>query len=592
MAASWRTVRVWFTGASPEDGAFASRIAEDVHTYGKPVLMDVDEIDRADERGDKRPVRFNGTAVFVLSPSMLANPQNRSKLIRSCPSLGVPGHEAFYICSGMQFSQLRESYPDLEELFDKVMIGDEADLPQMLAELRDYVLHRKENLHSFRSSCLKGLSCKDLLIVTVVGLGPIWHLLYYAGLAASVIVVYVMVASPAWDKGLYLGAAFLAVYAAGFGVNRLNALDLWPWLGPRWNLSESGPQMVEMGQFWSRKQHFGWIFDKSSPNIESAEAANSNCTESECHSAISRWSTTAHRARFWGILKLLFLITPAAVVILPHSWPMAGWAGAAFLTGIFFPPVFYWASNDVREKAFWKIGLTNKELDFTDRVFSLLSPAQGLLRESSRCSGLGPALKAQLEYWADTQSTESGGRQRSWFRRPDNAFISYVWADEAEIPIAASLENILQELGLTCFLDKRNIEGKFRAWRSRVSTGLLRCTHLFVVLGPMALKGNVIRRELKMSLQRHYSELFPAIICVVQPEVASSLMNEVELPAELRFILRRCPRLTYEQACDLKILSRLLRQRRRQGLFRDWGVALFPEAAIRRILISEQRAAR
>jgi len=129
-------VAIFFTGDDVRDRAFARDLATRMVPFAVPRLVDVDELDRVDDRGGDRPEGFGTVAsVFVLSPSMVAQPHNRRKLLHASPKLGVPGFTAFYICRGMTLRALRAQHPDLEPLFDKVGVGEEEAYDELLAEL-------------------------------------------------------------------------------------------------------------------------------------------------------------------------------------------------------------------------------------------------------------------------------------------------------------------------------------------------------------------------------------------------------------------------------------------------------------------------
>ena len=89
--ARWvRSVRVWFCGDDSEDRRFAESIAAASRAYTDTFLMDVDELERADDRGDPREEGFEGTPVFVVSRAMVAQDYHRRKLIGSARGLGRP----------------------------------------------------------------------------------------------------------------------------------------------------------------------------------------------------------------------------------------------------------------------------------------------------------------------------------------------------------------------------------------------------------------------------------------------------------------------------------------------------------------------
>jgi hypothetical protein len=241
--------------------------------------------------------------------------------------------------------------------------------------------------------------------------------------------------------------------------------------------------------------------------------------------------------------------------------------GAAFLLGLTVPRLWSTALRYLVRRAYWESGLSDEELDRTARFFS----------------PWGSGITTESDYrFGGTH----GGRMlvhRPWFSRRPHVFISYAWRDEEQTPAARILQQTVARINVPCFLDTRKIPGKFSSWRARVADEILDCTHFFLVLGPNVNEAQVVHREIKTALQRWNTELEPAVLCVVEPEVSDGLERS-KLSPELKYLLHQAPKLTYAEAAQQEVLEILLFQRCRQGLCRDWVTLLRPAARLRGFL--------
>ena len=115
--------------------------------------------------------------------------------------------------------------------------------------------------------------------------------------------------------------------------------------------------------------------------------------------------------------------------------------------------------------------MTDEEMERTARFFS----------------PWGSGITSELDY---RYLVTRGGQlmHRSWLRKPPKVFISYAWRDEKDFPVAETLQQMVSEMGIPCFLDKRRISGKFASWRMHIVDEILQCTHFFVVLDRMCAK--------------------------------------------------------------------------------------------------------
>jgi hypothetical protein len=570
-------VGIYFTGGDPLDRAFADAVATKVRDFSTPHLIDIDELDRAEERGEELPRGGTGAGIFVVSPSMVAKEHNRRKLARASPKVGLPGHTGFYICRGTTVEWLQETYRDLYELFDKLTVGEEHQLAEMLEELRDYVLHPEAR---FRPGTLWAVKWLASVLIVMIGIvvSPLAHL----ALIAPIGMIYLILAGqtvPPWWNNIFV---VLALFGFGWWLNCSPALDLWPWLGRRWkftpgwepSLSDRLPN-PHLSREWR---------DHGCLSPPQADAPHSQCTAEELGCAEMWWLDTARHARFWSLMRLCTMLVPAAILIRRHNEVLFVTGAAALAIGFAFPIFYYWGSNWMRAIAYWNIGLTTTELERTDKFFDVTKPINLGVAKVTLENADNPRVIAEFrqEAWFYSQTWATSRQRRAWRCPSDKIFISYAWKDAADVVTARRIADNLSLLGKSVFLDKREIP-RFAAWRSQVSQGLLECTHLIVVIGPATRYGRICRREIKMSMQRWDTELFPSIICVVEPNTADELLTDEDIPLEMRFLLRWCPRLNYTEASDAKLLDSLIRQRRRQGMLRDWCAILWPNVALSRL---------
>ncbi len=532
MASAERYVFIFYAGDSPEDRDFAQRIADGVRSFCSPRLVNVDELERMDDAGASRPERFCGVPIYVLSPAMLRLPYYRQKLVAGTPSRNLPGRSVFYICCGITAAEIPDQYPDLRPLFFDVMVGDGADLPTMVAELRAYI-----DCASDRMGFNKRLSLfvKYVAAMVMYPVGTVGYLAYFAAFFTAPWLLFSLLLTSG-SAALETVAACHVLYAAGYGINLVRPLDLWPWLGPAWSIGAAPPGV----------------------HADSVRSLRSFLD------AIGPWQQMADAARMLKFGVLCWLVIPGAAVLGGGKWV---WAGtAALLLGLAMPRLWSAALLFLTRRAYWSLGMTDEEMERTDRFFS----------------PWGFGITTELDY---RHRATRGGHlvHHPWFRRPPNVFISYAWRDEERTPVAQALQRTISGMGIPCFLDTRRIPGKFASWRARVVDEILDCTHFIVVLGPSVNEAQVMHREVKTALQRWNTELEPAVICVVEPEVAAPLSAEKVRP-ELEYLLHEAPKITYSEATRGDVIGHLLSQRRRGGLWRDWLAMLRPAARLRQFV--------
>ena len=532
VMATERVVCLFHAGDEPRVRDFVRRVADLIRPFCVPQPIDVDELERTDDRGAPRPERFQGVPVYVLSPAMLQPTYRRRKLVTGTPGRNLPGRSVFYICHGVTTAEIRAQYPDLQKLFLDVMVGEEADLPVMVEELRAYIECTPDRVRLPERVWLLAqvLSASAMSLSGLVGFCA-----YLAAFPSALWLLWSLLVTGG-RPDVEAAAACHVLFGAGYGINRVRPLDLWPWLGPAWGIGAQPP----------------------------GDHPDSGRTLDSFLQAIGQWQQTVEAARMLKIGAMCWLVIPGAAVLIGRA---SAWLGvAAFVVGLGMPRLWSVALRYFRRRKYWISGMSDDEMEQTAQVFSP---------------------------WGSKTTTESdykhGGTRgwqlvhRPWLRKPSKVFISYAWHDEERTPVARTLHQTISRQGVPCFLDTRRIPGKFSSWRARVVDEILDCTHFFVVLGPNVHEAQVVHREIRTALQRWYTELEPAVACVVEPEVAAALSAERRSP-ELRYLLHEAPKMTYAEAARGEVVARLLLQRRRQGLWRDWLALLLPEARLRQFL--------
>ena len=526
-------VHIFFCGDDSLDKELAHEIAQGIGCFDESCLHDVDDLRRLDEQAGKRQERFKGIPIYILSHSILEKLDNRQSLAYASTMLGVLTI-AFFVCRGITREQITNEYPELEELCDKIMIGEirnEEDTKEIICELVEEVKNSLELIPGIikqKRDLSRKLKSRFPLSLIILFLAFLLSPVGYIGLLAVFPLICFQIGVLSISAELIHGAYFLVLYSFGFNLNRVPALDFWPWLGAQW------------------KHSIG--------------------SDSDLYRAIAAWQRVRQRTCLLHGAQMLCTMEAILIMAEHSSFLFTSGGIVTFSMGLAFPPLYYWATDWIRKSAYWNIGLTEKELARTFDFF-------------------GPTTGGELK-----QSSWSWMVHRSWAQRKDNVFISYAWADnefmknQGLIPTPIQLANVLDELEIPYFLDTRRIEGRFAVWRPQVAGALLECTHLFLVIGPEVLKGEVIQREIELSRQRWHTEVFPSIICVVDPDVKERLLDDKNTPTRLKFTLDSCPQISHTELFFPDTVHQIIRQRRRQGLLNDWLAAMFPKSYLRRWL--------
>jgi len=590
-------VTIWHCPSDEQNRGFAERIFEGIQKSTYAELKDLQSLKLSRTEAwdeimnvDKDPILRShteppGIPVVVISPAIVSRNDLRKKVLDAAPARNVPGHEAFFICRGIAVADLRNAYPDLAPLYNDIMIGEESDLDALLAELRACIdTRRQRGYHGVVRRCA------DWLHVFFAGtfsmLSPLTVVAQLAYLVPPIILAHLLLPVP-WLHGIAWGAVLFALFAVGMEFNYPGTADLWPWLGRHWRLDASGDgeRSLDLPDVPLDLRAIGnWLIKQT--HIHPPERLTRPfCTQQERTDAVCGWYSALVYMRKQRVLCLFYLLLPVAAFMFLRAPQMLFPAVAALLAGLFVPPLASRGANMSRYIEYLRSGLTESRLA-TNRRF--VRSAGRLIRADTRpaTTGTEPGeTLREIEGFAIRQAFVNGRLRGLWFPRADQLFISYAWHDEGEVPIARAVKNAVDQLRpvVPCFLDQRHITSRFAAFRSAVSSELLRSTHVIFIIGPHFRKGEVVQREVATTLQRWYVEVLPTVICVVEPEVASALLKSDDLSPTLQLLLTWCPCLSVEEATNPTLLGRIIAQRRRQGLWRDWCTLFAPGAALQRM---------
>ena len=575
-------VRIWLSESDPVARAFANRIADATRAYSQVILTDGNAVDVRENEIDPVHGRYAGIPVVVLTPSFVGNKHNRRKLVALSRYLGS-GVTAFCICCGMTVDQLRKQYADLGPLFDTVMIGEEFHLERLLEELQYYMSNREQILReNHRNPLLTSIS------MAITSLGYFFHLAHLAGFPAVFVLTYLLFSDLLLPRPWEIGLAALSLYSAGLSLNMLPAFDVWPWFGHRWRLprladdhdfsTQYGPQTAEI-----------WASMLCQDKAGRAEG-HALCTRDELRRVISTLLGFIRRTAFRRVFVLFVLVIPAIATLSYGGVAYtASFALLALTAGTLSPIAYYWATRRLQRDTLLTIGLTERELSRGNRLFGIQCEpsADEEMRENHPV--LPTPIGWQVAHIISHQLLRSSSVRRLWRQHPDHVFISYAWADEEELSTAGNLAQVLDSMDCRFFYDERSIRLLFSPWRYAVALGLLECTHIFVIIGHRAREGRIMARELIATFHRWQTELLPAMICVVEPGALEDLLADASLPLAFKVALRWCPKLSFSECENPEIVRRVIRQRRRQGLWRDWLSLYDPPGAISRMLKQEER---
>ncbi len=620
MSASIYTVSIFFDSQDAADENFANVLAKQIESITIPALKDITDFVSYNRTWWRRRRGYPGIPIFILSESILSTPENRQALSNWVRFTHRREYHHYYICRGIEPALLYARYPDLTPIFQEVMVLKEQERMTLLDDLRDYVTHvYPQTRLTHRSTSVQGL-IRLLIAFILTAVSQPMEILYYLcfGVTIVIYILWLTSSQSSWE----LVFAATCFYGIGYRLNKIFPLDLWPWLGPRWHMEQ-----IDLAQLAIREYHstvikarildlfllilwglaIAWfrnwipltiafvlinilrrirfrkytqalirIANSPQPQTEFDRADIDSITGSgqTLQLCLNEWMG-ARWANFAGSIFLFTVLITAGLMALDSLTTMTLVLGlVAFTIGVLVRPIAAWAQKIVAIESAVEAGLSKWMLEREERIHSkFLIPKWFGDSDFSQemLSSFEEIERSRAIRWIGASMAPlSWLTRRWWLTRRDYIFISYAWADDLEVGLSRVLAQQLEDLKFSFFLDKRDVQNKFLSWRETLAPALEKCTHILLVVSANITQGTVVQLELNTALQRWHYEMLPAIICVVDPEVARALCQDHRVPFNLRFVLTWCPKLTFTQARNPQLVAALLQQRRRQGLLRDW----------------------
>ena len=493
----------------------------------------------------------------------------------------LPGFTIFCICKGVASELIRAEYPDLKRLYSNVDVGNQDHFDILIEELEAYLSPTASRvdpikaslLHSFANSIYK---LRYILYFPLVAL--IFMLAPFSGMVAS------MRNDPSIGPRSHLIFGALAFFNLGLWLTRVPALDLWPWLGRRWQTSREhcSPHRTHV---FSVNAAAMWVKKGCLDGIPSDITWNESTGEEYSRAKLA-WLQTLYMFIAKRTALLLFLGSPALYFFDSYDFSYISISAFAFLAGIVLPSVFRWRSKVQTRIENWRIGLEDREFERGRLIFSPggynVPNLDGSITPSYTGKDFSVSEKSWMVHWLSEILLRSTSAEREWLPKNDHIFISYPWASSSATLTAKNLyETVLNDIGKKVFLDKQDV-CPFSAWRIQVVEAITNCTHVFVVIGGSSDRGETWHRELKMVLHRWNTELEPSVICVVDKDVLSNILSDANTPLELRFLLQWCPVISHAEAGDVQTVAAIIKQRKRQGKLSDYLTLMCPFLGISR----------
>jgi hypothetical protein len=534
-----------------EDQQLAAEICKELEQLVIIKILSIDEVVASLELNKYKRALLIPTPIFILSEVSTANDHRLKAVTDANPVLGNLVFRSYYICRGITPSKLLERHPELKKLADEAMIVGEEAKGQLLADIKEYVNSEVGPHLTIRGVLKTMFNISRYLIAAFAGLiGTIGNFLFLLGFISALVLVFLQVYG---NASLLFDILVLICYTAtGIALNKIETLELWPWLGQRW-----------------RPSHEKMDYDVKDSIISPAVL----------DIAISCFRRSRKWAAGYGIIVLLVLMGPSSYTVFLNGTPSLLYVLLAIMFGAITPLLNTWAYRIFTQFEASQRGLLETTLVRSDMhmaKFMVIPMPQTL-------SAIDPItvklfdeqdLK-QIMRWINVAALGSNTAiHRPWLQGRDMVFISYVWADESNTGVAEKISKTLDLIKTLNFLDKRNITSNFVGWRSHVAYELSKATHVLLIISESIMHGKVIAKEIHTIMQRWYYETLPAVICVVEPEVALMLKRDTSVPLALRFLLAWCPNISFSEAQDCEVLRNLIHQRRRNGRIKDWWVML------------------
>lgn len=519
------TILTIVTSGDRRDRELARRIGKKIGILGRVEQVALDELVSLSET--MRGARLMGRIpIFILSRSAVSTPKRRQVLATANPELTSSEFRSYYIVRGEQAHVLLDEYSDLEPL-RVAMLVTARELDLVLQDISQYVTSsrtpglRSTAMRLVRGGAIYALKLLNFVLLTVRAI---------PGMAAPVLIALIVLISLNAGREWRALLGLVCVAAPGFVMGKVQTLDLWPWL----------------------------------------------CGGTERDVALSRFRSVLRNTRIVQALLLSPIVVVAWWLIQTEHVP-PWWIAAAVALGIFVEL----ASTAILRIA-TPLTLANRGISSRHEINALHMYQRSEL----------PNRLASLEDQRATLSDRSDiavrrlmkvatlgafAPHRSWLPVRDRVFISYAWNDDRDRRVTTAIVETLAAARVPYFIDTAK-ESEFLPWRPTVARELARATHVLLVISPDMGRGKTLLLELASIVARWYYEALPSVICIGDDDVIERVLDAEEVPVQLWFMLRWCPRLSHAEARNPALLAEAIAKVRRNGRWKDWVELLSPSA--------------
>jgi hypothetical protein len=622
-----------------EDRQLAERIALETRDIVTPIYMTPNELIELELTAflpaflPVPTVHAQAIKFLILSPAIANAPGHcttLAKLVRSDSLFLREESRVYCFCRGIARDVLQE-HKELGPILENVFVGfggseqgKDGHLQLILGEIREFVTQTMPTIPR-RSLFLEVLSNLYYMFVAFLTMVMFYLAPPLSACAAVLLTIFWWLNwSPSWSMALVC----LCAFTAGYRLNRLLPSDIWPWLGRRWKLprdvmSESacfsfrGPLFLTNLLFaiisalqsdWSIA--WSWFL-----NGIVTQALVDYLVDRQCRAAFNRRSgysdaaisvieslgrtgpslsncrveefiaagSCAVTAALWSAIGLAcgiaLLIVPCVLIGRQDYASVMPRIAVSVVVGLLLPTILaVFAGRVIIIRSGAYVGLFNRSVGTPKARVPL-----AMLKGAVPCDRLEVESFAQdlhqvqVLNWLFLLRGAEKPLRPNWAATADYAFLSYLWGDDGGM--SARLAEACTTAGVGHFLDKENAE-EFGLFRRGLAEGIAKCTHFFLVLSPKIVDPKrYIHREIEMAMGLWDIEMLPAIICVVEPDLAERLRTDPAVSLEIRFLLTFCPQMTPTEAAQPAIVRYIVEFTRREGKLHDWLALLSPATA-------------
>ena len=319
-------INICYLGNEQEDVEFVSRIVARFQQAYSIELIDLNALEK--DPSFRRRITISPVTIYIISRSLVKTSIRRQRLVASAPGRNLPGRMVSYICRDIKVEELRKLYPDLEGLFNDVLIGDASQLDNLNDEI---VVHLK--LESSRTNFLFKLGLIPKVVIST--------LLILSGnvVIPGYFIIVTIVLFRAWYNNIFgtvnaveqLQISVALAFGVGIFMNRIPIFDFFPWAGSERNVS-----MEE------------WI------------------------AAAREWTNWCRGQRFGIFVKLSFLCCPVLAELSNANSRWTNLIAMSFVFGLLWPVVYFKATQFKNKWVYKSEGLTPKEIARTEQFFGYM----------------------------------------------------------------------------------------------------------------------------------------------------------------------------------------------------------------------------